>query len=144
VPKPDRQSVPKTKGKPESPGKSGQAKGKQDKASRAKKGPQAKRVKPHVHGIVMAVGFEPDTLDLRVKGKAVSYDVSMDAVVSLNKTEAEFGDLLEGDNVFLVLDEVGVVVHVDARREELEVEEPELEEPELDPELEDDLEDLEV
>ncbi len=96
---------------------------KEEKEKKPKK-PKKEKKQKNIHGIVTAVGFEPDTLTVRIKGKAQEFSVSADATVSLNKADAEFGDLLAGDNVFLVVDAAGVVTAIDARREEEEEVEP--------------------
>lgn len=103
-------------------------KGQEKKLEKGNKGKGKGKDKPkkqkNLHGIVTAVAFEPDVLTVRIKGKAQEFPVSAEASVSLNKEDAEYGDLLEGDNVFLVLDAAGSVIAVDARRDEEEDEEP--------------------
>ena len=71
----------------------------------------------HVHGHIVGLDvLLPQTLRVRVKKDAKTFTVAATVSVSLNKLTAVFASLMIGDNVFLVLDGVGVVTDIDARR----------------------------
>ena len=106
----------------------GQAK-KQEKADGKGKGKgkgEERRTKPlkSVHGHL--ISLVDNVLEIDPQGKQLSagYELAEGVVVTLNKKEATAADLLEGDNLFLVVEE-GLVVAIDARRDEDEEDEEE-------------------